>query len=417
MNSDKSLLILTSSFPFEGGEQFIENEAPYWEELKFAKVYILSNTSNGQKRWIPNNIKVITEDISKNLIAKVFFVVLTLFRSFFYKELFWIFKENKKKIFAKMLIALKNGANILRQQTRLKKVIKKHPEITTIYNYWNDVTSYASCLIDNKIKVISRAHGFDLYKERRNYEYMPYKKQFLNTFSTIYLLSEKAKKYYEYTYFDELNRAELKVSRLGVHIPKPQPSVIPPKKSEFNILSLSYCVPVKRIDKIFDALLLFSQENPDVSINWTHIGGGDLLDKYLAQALSIKKQNKNLNISFKGQMSNKKVLHFLRSTDNHVFINSSESEGMPVSIMEAMSYNIPIIAPDVGDISDIVKTNINGVLLSEECTPKEISQALSTILLENNWTEYSYNSYQLANKLVNAEINFKKFVSEINNLI
>lgn len=417
MNSNKSLLILTSSFPFEGGEQFIENEAPYWEALQFTKTYILPNTSNGSKRWVPNNIEVLTEKLSNSLISKVFFVLLTLFQNFFYKELVLVFKENKKNFFSKALIALKNGANILRQQARLKKTIKKHPEITTIYNYWNDVTSYASCLIDNRIKVISRAHRFDLYKERRNYEYMPYKKQFLNSFSTIYLLSDKAKKYYQHTYFTEEYSCKLKVSRLGVKIPKPQTLITPPQNNKLNILSLSYCVPVKRIDKIFNALLLFSQENPNVNINWTHIGGGDLLNQFLDQACSINKQYENLNIIFKGQMSNKKVLHFLSSTNNHAFINSSESEGMPVSIMEAMSYNIPIVAPDVGDISDIVKTNFNGVLLSEKCAPEEISQALSTILLKNNWAEYSCNSYQLANKLVNAEINFRNFVHELNNLI
>lgn len=46
-----------------------------------------------------------------------------------------------------------------------------------------------------------------------------------------------------------------------------------------------------------------------------------------------------------------------------VFINLSTNEGVPVSIMEAISFDIPIVATDVGGTSEIV-TDETGILVS-----------------------------------------------------
>ena len=42
-----------------------------------------------------------------------------------------------------------------------------------------------------------------------------------------------------------------------------------------------------------------------------------------------------------------------------LFLTVSANEGIPVSIMEAQSFGIPVIATDVGGISEIVN-NVNG---------------------------------------------------------
>ena len=45
------------------------------------------------------------------------------------------------------------------------------------------------------------------------------------------------------------------------------------------------------------------------------------------------------------------------------YVNLSTSEGIPVSIMEAMSYGIPVVATDVGGTSEAVVTGRSGLLI------------------------------------------------------
>ena len=49
-------------------------------------------------------------------------------------------------------------------------------------------------------------------------------------------------------------------------------------------------------------------------------------------------------------------------TNNQVFVLPSYNEGLPIAILEAMSYGMPVIATDVGSISEAVKNHVNGYL-------------------------------------------------------
>ena len=61
-----------------------------------------------------------------------------------------------------------------------------------------------------------------------------------------------------------------------------------------------------------------------------------------------------------------------------MFINVSTTEGTPVSIMEAISCGIPVIATSVGGNVEIVQER-NGYLLDKNPTPEEIGMALLRI--------------------------------------
>lgn len=66
-------------------------------------------------------------------------------------------------------------------------------------------------------------------------------------------------------------------------------------------------------------------------------------------------------IDFAGWVSgNDKEKYYL---DSQCFILPSYNEGLPVAILEAMSYGLPIIATDVGDVSQAVNNHINGFLI------------------------------------------------------
>lgn len=47
-------------------------------------------------------------------------------------------------------------------------------------------------------------------------------------------------------------------------------------------------------------------------------------------------------------LGNQLVYDFYRNNDVDVFVNLSESEGIPVSIIETISFGVPVVATDVG---------------------------------------------------------------------
>jgi colanic acid/amylovoran biosynthesis glycosyltransferase len=68
-----NLLMLTASFPYEGGEQFIEPEINFWGESSFNKKYILPETGSVNKRYYPDNICLLNDLINRNNLFLVLF--------------------------------------------------------------------------------------------------------------------------------------------------------------------------------------------------------------------------------------------------------------------------------------------------------------------------------------------------------
>jgi len=87
-------------------------------------------------------------------------------------------------------------------------------------------------------------------------------------------------------------------------------------------------------------------------------------------------------ISFVGMKSKAEVKNYLKNSDLLVvpsIIDSlGETEGAPVVVMEAMAAGKPIIASDVGDISEMVNNNSNGIIVQPKDI-KALAEALRAI--------------------------------------
>jgi glycosyltransferase involved in cell wall biosynthesis len=58
-----------------------------------------------------------------------------------------------------------------------------------------------------------------------------------------------------------------------------------------------------------------------------------------------------------------------------VFVNVSQSEGVPLTIMEALSFGVPVVAPRVGGIPELLTANV-GLFLPPQWTPSQVAQSL-----------------------------------------
>ena len=76
-----------------------------------------------------------------------------------------------------------------------------------------------------------------------------------------------------------------------------------------------------------------------------------------------------ITYEFKGNVDNAEILKYYRENSIDCFALLSEHEGAPVSIMEAESAGIPIVATDVGGVRELVDGN--GFLLSSNPSEKD----------------------------------------------
>lgn len=139
-----------------------------------------------------------------------------------------------------------------------------------------------------------------------------------------------------------------------------------------HLLSCSGLSALKRVDLIMDALETWTE----YPIEWTHIGSGDLYEELSDRAQRICAQNPQITIRFLGKLDNQKVHSYYRENPVDIFINVSNSEGLPVSVMEAISYGVPVIATDVGGTSEIVIPPHNGFLLRPDLNCADIQNIL-----------------------------------------
>jgi len=97
-------------------------------------------------------------------------------------------------------------------------------------------------------------------------------------------------------------------------------------------------------------------------------------------------------VAYEGWVSGSKKSECLEWAD--VFILPSYYEGLPMSILEAMSYARPVISTNVGGIPEILHSHENGILI-EPGNLEQIGDGLS-FFIENpeKVTEYGKNAYQ-----------------------
>ncbi|WP_162607020.1 glycosyltransferase family 4 protein [Lactobacillus gallinarum] len=142
------------------------------------------------------------------------------------------------------------------------------------------------------------------------------------------------------------------------------------KRKKTKVVSNS---PVKfvmtaRFSKQKDQISLIKAFKATSCFNWklTFVGDGPTIKK--AKNL-VSTYNLKDKINFVGFQDD--VDSFL--VKNNIFVLSTHYEGLPISIIEAMSYSLPIIASNVGGDSELVKDKENGFLVND---PKDFTRAI-----------------------------------------
>lgn len=414
----KMLLLFTKEFPYGFSEPFLENEYPLYKKY-FDKVIIVTNHSFSKdnrlkKRHMVNDstIEILENNFNKNflkIIKFIFFAVTDLkFYSEFFKILF--FHKANKESFKNMFTTIAKANLCLKiARSRVRQLERENYKLVAAYSYWLIYPAYAAVKFSKKyykgkLFTISRAHGFDLYEERNIQKYIPLRKYILNGLSEIAPISEDGEKYLLSKYPNY--NMNLCVYRLGA-----KDNGIFKNSDKGDILKIVSCsrlVPLKRIDKLIDALRKVS----NIKIEWTHFGGGELFDSIVEKAKSLPS---NIKCKFTNAIPNEKIYEFYKNNDYDIFINVSKNEGIPVSIMEAMSFGIPIIATNVGGNSEVVSDGYNGFLLKKNFSDEELISIIEKFynMPKEEYCEFREHSRKKFEMDYNATTNYTKFIENI----
>lgn len=407
--NNKRIYLFTSNFPFGTNETFLETEIQYLS-YHFKEVILVSfdNESN-TSRILPDNVSTLKVRYELNKFEKIM-SIRNLFSGKIRSELLHVRRNYKQPIsFGILKTAFFSFTNAKRLVTSFRKLgIINHNCI--YYSYWsNDCSIALSLLKDNCLisKAISRAHGWDVYFEPSKYNYLPFRNYILSHLDKLYVISNAGKNYirnvWKPKYFEKVF-----LSCLGVGMN--QLTKIDNRKI-LLIVSCSNVIPLKRLDLLAQTLSLIK----DTSIKWVHFGDGILLETI--KQLCAEILSSNVDVEFKGRIENSKVIEYYCTENPDLFINLSSSEGIPVSIMEAMSFGIPAIATDVGGTNEIVNSK-NGFLLSSNPKPEEVAQVIHDFnnFNELDKTKMRNNAFETWNEKYNSEKNYSAFVEDIASL-
>jgi glycosyltransferase involved in cell wall biosynthesis len=116
---------------------------------------------------------------------------------------------------------------------------------------------------------------------------------------------------------------------------------------------------------------------------------------------------------FLGQLTNGDVLGYYRDNPVDVFVNSSISEGVPVAMMEACAHGVPIAAPAVGGIPELVDGS-SGMTFSENAEPSVIARAiLDTVEDPSTHAALRAGARRTFERTCKADVNYRAFAAKL----
>ena len=111
-------------------------------------------------------------------------------------------------------------------------------------------------------------------------------------------------------------------------------------------------------------------------------------------------------VVFLGILPQDKVANLMKISE--IFLLTSESEGMPRSVLEALGCGLPVVCTDVGEVRRVVRDEFSGLICSKR-NPKAIGDAVLKILKDSKFTvENCLSSIQdyTARRVLNKVYNF-----------
>lgn len=285
----------------------------------------------------------------------------------------------------------------LQMLLKSRSVCKKN-NVDIIHSHWAIPSGFLSSIHSSNIPKVITLHGSDLKVYAKKFPYRYLVKYAISNADKIIAVSNDLK---DIAISYGCNPDKIAVIHNGVDIdlfkPRDKEEIRSSKNisSNFLITYVGNLVKVKRVDilidicndlsKVYDLDLLIVGEGPERTMLESH-----------ARNLGMS------NINFQGTINHDEVPYYLSMSD--VVALTSESEGLPTVLVEAMSCGVPAITMDIGGVKDIVKNGENGFVVNNKDEFKEKLE----IYIEDDNLRMSFGKN--ARKLIEEEHSLEQIV-------
>lgn len=419
---EKCLILLTNYYPYFKGEEYLESEIQYLSQSFDRIIIIATMIGNDEKptRQLPENTSAYASGVAHSLRGKAKMILRNFIPAS--REMKASASQDDYGRGLKKLYATYFEARTMTIYPSICQILEKENIKSTgsviIYSYWLYITARLAVQLkldyfqDRIPYTLSRAHRYDVDEEASALKFLPFRLYLLKSLDAIHPVSS----YHESFLKNKYPAFADKVSRraLGVNAPSITFEERTSLPFDQTIVSVSAMRKVKRIDLLIEALSLLAKNYPDLKFKWVHFGAGGDFERM--KKLASKKLPSD-KYELKGHRPNTELQQWYEQNKPKVFVNVSTSEGVPVSIMEACSYGIPVLATDAGGNSDIVKDHVNGRLLPIELSKEQLAKTLHELLTadEESIRMMSNQAYNTWLHDFNAEKLYRAFSAELLN--
>ena len=365
----KTCILLTCEYPYITGEPFLENEMQYLSAA-FDQIYLFpinASTKHIPTRNVPENVKVFPLGC---ILSKMRYPVYIMNGLFCSEKDLAITDKNPKKA---LLSAYERGRSNFVYYKILETIRQNSLDVSdvVIYSYWFTDQAITAWRLKkhltaqgHTVKAVCRAHRYDLYWDKNPGGFLPYQEVTLRNLDGVYSCSDDGRNYLQEKYPLQAHKAH--TGRLGTT----DYGITACDARQKTFVTCCSLKKFKRISMFAEAFCQLSLRDPHC--RWVCIGDGEELEEIRRIIHTYGVEDR---VALIGRLKNLDVIKYYRSHPMSYFCNVSTSEGIPVSIMEALSFGIPVIATDVGGSRELINEE-NGRLLPEDITAEALAAAM-----------------------------------------
>ena len=202
----------------------------------------------------------------------------------------------------------------------------------------------------------------------------------------------------------------------GLSIPDRLPTIAQQKNREtpkaVTVLTIGSIEPRKGQDILMKAIhLLPSDLHAGVQFRFV----GRITDKRFGRVLT-KESSKLQNVVISGEVGHAEAMAMLAEAD--LFLLPSQDEVLPVTVLEAMQMGKPIIATEVGGLSEAIEHGVNGYLVpygNEQALADEIARLVGDAELRGQIGEAAARTFEAKYTAEKMGTRFTDMIEQITN--